>query len=101
MLWLPARRQLFDAASFGRACRAVADRVAGLRGRGAAFAAAGGDRRGGGCEPGDRDPLPRRKRDAGRDVAAVATAARDRLRVRKLPDFILASRLLRSSLVIR
>src|SRR6185437_14336774 len=60
MLRLPARRQLFDASSLGRPCRATALRVARLPARGAHGRTPGGYRRGRRCQPRDRHALPRR-----------------------------------------
>ena len=60
MLRLPAGRQLFDAASFGRPCRAAARRTARLPARRAIGRGAGGDRRRGRRQPRNRDPLSRR-----------------------------------------
>ena len=58
MLRLPAGRQLFDAPSFGRPCRAAALRAAGVPARGALRIGGGGDRRGGRRQPRNRHPLP-------------------------------------------
>ena len=60
VLRLPARRQLFDAPSLGRPCRAAARRADGLREGDQGAHAAAGHRRGRRREPRGRHPVPRR-----------------------------------------
>src|SRR5262245_5894157 len=91
MLRLPARRQLFDATSLGRPCRAVARGIAGFHRGDPRGQAAGGDRRGGCGQPRNRDPLPREPDHAEREPSPPGPIAGDRLTPRlcdqkNLPD---------------
>ena len=67
VLWLPARRRLFDAAPVGRPRRAAARRADGVHPCGAPGCCAAGDRRGGGGQPRHRDPLPGRQSGQSRE----------------------------------